>query len=69
MIYLIIRCYGTRTSLKCWNENRGMKSFENVVEVNQRTKTESRRILYDEKSQETIPGVVTCGTRKNWRKR
>ena len=69
MIYHIIRCYGTKTSLKCWNENRGMKSFENVVKVNQRTKTESRSILCDEKSQETILGVVTCGTRKNWRKR
>ena len=46
-----------------------MKSFETIVEANQRTKTESRRISCGKKSQETILGVVTCGTRKNWKKR
>ena len=48
-MYVIIRCYGTRTLLKCWNENRLMKSFETVVEVNEGIKTESRKIIYGEK--------------------
>ena len=48
-MYFIIMRYGARTLLKCWNENRLMKSFETVVEKNEGIKTESRKIIYEEK--------------------
>ena len=56
-------------SLNCWNGNRLMKPFETVAEANQRMKTESRKTICREKGHETILRVITCGTRKSWRKR
>ena len=38
MICFIIKYYAKRTSIKCWDDNSLIKSFEIVVEVNQRTK-------------------------------
>ena len=43
-IFIII-CFGTWSSLKFWNENRLMKSFETVDATNQRMKTESPKIV------------------------
>ena len=37
-----------------------MKSLEIVVEANEKTKTESHKIILGESSQETILRVVTC---------
>ena len=56
-------------SLNCWNGNRLMKPFETVAEANQRMKTESGKTMCGEKGHETILRVITCGTRKSWRKR